>query len=48
MFNFKLILFFFFKKKINKQPSRNFKEKIQPVARSQESDTMFLRELNEP
>ncbi|CAG8616268.1 3255_t:CDS:2 [Paraglomus occultum] len=32
-------------------PSRGFKEKIQPVdfsPRSHESDTMFLRELNEP
>jgi len=32
-------------------PSRNFKEKIQPVnftPRTHESDTMFLRELNEP
>lgn len=32
-------------------PSRNFKEKIQPVnfaPRSMESDTVFLRELNEP
>ncbi|CAI2167484.1 1869_t:CDS:2 [Funneliformis geosporum] len=32
-------------------PSRNFKEKIQPVnfaPRTHESDTVFLRELNEP